>query len=343
MVEASKWLEPVVFAKRCLNDKSQPYQIALFSFQSTGAINIMTVNSVLNGKAYIRKKVRGKEGNYYHRVLEDNPARTMYLATYGAVDKIEPAIKRVIMFYCCRKYYYSVNIHTKAATLVSAYSFYNECCDGNIDNDWFVPVNKRMTRMFFQQRLGEQMMEYDPRLGLFPGDKRTRPYIQLGSRRRSTTVFKQRKKIRLGKRITTPGTLAGSISRTSFETTVNSGRLVQSFPQIQQHILAKTTQFTKSNKRKAAVGCFVCGEKTPNYCSLCTIGPKDTSVPLCYFDCVKAVVVNGKSIKKKRPGLCYFNYHSLEYFDLCRGDASDAGILKKDWKKATKHTEIMWA
>ena len=64
MVKASKWLEPIVFTKRCLNDKKQPYQIALFSFQSTGATNIMTVNSVLNGKAYIRKKVRGSEGNY---------------------------------------------------------------------------------------------------------------------------------------------------------------------------------------------------------------------------------------------------------------------------------------
>ena len=103
MVKASKWLEPVVFAKRCLNDKQQPYQIALFSFQSTGATNIMTVNSVLNGKAYIRKKVRGSEGNYYHRILEDNPARTLYLATYGGVDKIDAAIKRAVMFYRCRK------------------------------------------------------------------------------------------------------------------------------------------------------------------------------------------------------------------------------------------------
>ena len=120
-MKASKWIEPVVFAKRCLNDKSQPYQIALFSYQNTGATNIVTVNSVLNGKSYIRKKVRGSEGNYYHRILEDNPARTMYLATYGAIDKIDDAIKRAAIFYRCTKYYYSVNIHTKAATLVSTY------------------------------------------------------------------------------------------------------------------------------------------------------------------------------------------------------------------------------
>ena len=82
--------------------------------QSTGATNIMTVNSVLNGKAYIQKKVKGSEGSYYHCVLEDNPVRsTMY---------------------------------------------------------------------------------YDPSLGLLPGDKNTQPYIQLGSRRQSTTAFQKRKK-----------------------------------------------------------------------------------------------------------------------------------------------------
>ena len=48
-----------------------------------------------------------------------------------------------------------------------------------------------MTRKLFQQRLGEQMMEYDPSLGLFPGDVNTRPYIQLGPKRQSTTAFKK--------------------------------------------------------------------------------------------------------------------------------------------------------
>ena len=58
MVKASKWLEPIVFAKRCLNDKKQPYQITLFSFQSTGATNIMTVNSVLNGNLHTKESQR---------------------------------------------------------------------------------------------------------------------------------------------------------------------------------------------------------------------------------------------------------------------------------------------
>ena len=59
----------------------------------------MTVNFVLNGKSYIRKKVRGSEGNYYHCIPEDNPAHTMYFATYGVVDKIDAVIKRAIIYY----------------------------------------------------------------------------------------------------------------------------------------------------------------------------------------------------------------------------------------------------
>ena len=115
MVKASKYLEPIVFEKRCLNVKKEPYQITLFSFQSTGATNIMTVNSVLNGKGYIQKKVRVRNENYHHHILEDNPACTIYLAIYGAVDKIDAAIKRAIMYYCCRKYYHSVGIHTNGS------------------------------------------------------------------------------------------------------------------------------------------------------------------------------------------------------------------------------------
>ena len=166
------------------------------------------------------------------------------------------------MYYRCRKYYHSVNNHTKAMTLVTAYSFYNECCDGNLDEDWSVPVDSRMTKKYFQQRLGEQMMQYDPSLGLFPGDENTRPYIQVGSRRRNTSEFKRRKRMKIQRRAPTTGPLAGSISRTTFEAAVNSGRLTSSFPQLQKHVLAKTVLLTEKKKPKSGVRCFVCGEKT---------------------------------------------------------------------------------
>ena len=119
MVKASKFLEPIVFAKRYLNNNLEPYQIALFSFKSTDATNIMTVNSILNGKAYIQEKVQGSNEKYYHCIFEDNPARTIYLASYSAVDKTDAVIKRATMYYCCRKYYHYVNVHTKAATLIT--------------------------------------------------------------------------------------------------------------------------------------------------------------------------------------------------------------------------------
>ena len=84
--------------------------------------------------------------------------------------------------------------------------------------------------------------------------------------------------MKLSRRIPSTGPLAGSISRTSFEVAVNSGRLVKSIPQIQKHILAKYILITKKNNRKGEVCCFVCSEKTTKHCSCCTIGPKDTPV-----------------------------------------------------------------
>ena len=100
--------------------------------------------------------------------------------------------------------------------------------------------------------------------------------------------------MKIQRRAPTTGPLAGSISRTTFEAAVNSGRLTTSFPQLQKHVLAKTVLLTEKKKPKSGVRCFVCGEKTKSYCSRCRIGPTNTPVPLCYFDCVKVNVVNGK-------------------------------------------------
>ena len=59
-VKAAKFVQPIVFAKRVVPTSGSTYQIAMFSFQSTGPTNIMTVNSIISGKAYIRTKVRGR-------------------------------------------------------------------------------------------------------------------------------------------------------------------------------------------------------------------------------------------------------------------------------------------
>ena len=66
MCKAAKFTHPVVWEKRvCDPNKTHPdYQFALFSFLSTGATNILTVNSVLDGKFYVRQKKEDVTGTF---------------------------------------------------------------------------------------------------------------------------------------------------------------------------------------------------------------------------------------------------------------------------------------
>lgn len=59
-----------------------------------------------------------------------------------------------------------------------------------------------------------------------------------------------------------------------------------------------------------------------------------------FFGYMKAYDVNRRRKKKRFLGLYYLNYHSPEYFGLCRSNAIEAGSKKKDWTKPTKETEI---
>ena len=93
-MKAAKLVEPIVFAKRVVPPVGNPYQMAMFSFQSTGPTNIMTLNSVTSGKAYVRTKIRGRGDRKYTCVLEDNQARTNYLGMYGIIDTIDVAVGR---------------------------------------------------------------------------------------------------------------------------------------------------------------------------------------------------------------------------------------------------------
>ena len=178
-VKAAKFVQPIVFAKRVVPPSGIPYQIAMFSFQSTGSTNIMTVNSVLSGKAYIRTKVRGRGERKFVRVLEDNQARTNYLAMYGIIDTIDAAVGRygIGNAYRSWKYYHTPANVSHAFTNDSTYSIIKQCTSGLCDK-WFIEPDKRMTPHKFQALLGMQQMKYKPNQGLYPGDEKTRIYTQ---------------------------------------------------------------------------------------------------------------------------------------------------------------------
>ena len=77
--------------------------------------------------------------------------------------------------------------------IVAAYDMCRECCDGLICPDQAIPVKNRQTFLEFCQVLSEQMLEYNPRDGKYPGDERFRAVTQQNKKRRadliSTTGF----------------------------------------------------------------------------------------------------------------------------------------------------------
>ena len=47
---------------------------------------------------------------------------------------------------------------------------YLECCEGDLDEDWFIKEKSRMTFHDFRENLSTQMMKYDPRHNKYKGD-----------------------------------------------------------------------------------------------------------------------------------------------------------------------------
>jgi len=50
--------------------------------------------------------------------------------------------------------------HAKALAIVTAYDMYLECCEGKLNPDW--KVDKPVDFHLFRERLGTQMLKYDP-------------------------------------------------------------------------------------------------------------------------------------------------------------------------------------
>jgi len=66
---------------------------------------------------------------------------------------------------CCHfhrswKYWHSPMNHAKALAIVTAYDMYLECCEGKLNPDW--KVDKPVDFHLFRERLGTQMLKYDP-------------------------------------------------------------------------------------------------------------------------------------------------------------------------------------
>jgi hypothetical protein len=62
---------------------------------------------------------------------------------------------------------------------------YTECAEGKLDPSWKVPIEDLHT---FHERLSEQMLQYDPRHRLYPGDVNLRDCTQQNKKARQKSV-----------------------------------------------------------------------------------------------------------------------------------------------------------
>ena len=116
--------------------------------------------------------------------------------------------------------------------------------------------------------------------------------------------------------------------------------------ELKERLLAKKTYTKKDPKGPGDVGkpriCAVCGDKTYTYCSLCK-GKDGKNFPFCYFGKTKTINVDGKKKKVPTSAMRFLNYHTPQYFGLCRCDSKAVGIKLNQWEEPTKEKERKWA
>ena len=291
--KTARYTNPIVAVK-----EHGGYQRVHVSFQSTNATNITSVNCFNAVNLFVELRERGRGENKRVWGIEMNDARRLYLSTYFRIDVVDHLLKNAAIFYRVWKYWHAPKNHTFAMVIVLAFSLYEECAEGGIELDWKIEKNKRVNFFEFRSKLSEQMLTYNPKKLLYPGDDRMRavtsmPRAQRGQKRLAQVTAAQVKK---AKRWTT-------------------SRLCGNLNKLCKHVDAVT-------KVKKACVCAWCGEPSYTLCGKC----KD--------DNGKPVLLHYNSKAGKGKGMiCFYHYHNDSCFGLGKNDSTHLLKGKKgDWE-----------
>ena len=113
-----------------------------------------------------------------------NEARETYLKHYSGVDAADHMIKNAGIKYISNKYWHAPYLHILSLAVVASYDMYQECCDGELNEDWKIPEKDRMSFSSFRLLLSEQMLAYSPANNRYCGDHRFRDNTKLSKKRR---------------------------------------------------------------------------------------------------------------------------------------------------------------
>ena len=76
------------------------------------------------------------------------------------------------------KYWYAPYVHALSIAVIAVYGMYTKYCDGELDTDWRIDADGRMSFQEFRLSLSEQMLKYNPKDNLYPGDHKFRAYTR---------------------------------------------------------------------------------------------------------------------------------------------------------------------
>lgn len=283
----ARFEQPIIAVKRVQGDgDKKPYYRTFVSFQSTGATNIAGVNNLPSLTLYVQPKYRGTKKNKFAWATEQNEAREIYLNHYHGVDNMDHMIKTAANTFISWKYWHAPYLHAMTIGVIAAYDMYLECSEGLLDAEWKVAKRNIMSFSQFRLRLSEQMLTYDPRNDMYPGDDKFR---------RSTQVHKARRK--------------SSKDCSAEELFPETGVTIKNLRAAKERICTNMEQamnhFEAIKKATNAGACEVCGSSTYWRCVVC-------KKYMCLFN--KRNWTGGK---------CAFLFHSEKYFGLSRSDYLD--------------------
>ena len=303
VTKVARFLEPVVAVKAVPESgDDKPYVITHTLFQSTSSTNISGVNNLNGCRMKVEPRERGKGENKRRWGIEMNEARQLYLGSYNQVDVWDHMMKIIHLFYISWKYWHAGFLHGDAAVIVSAYSFYCECCEGFLEPTW-----KKEPIKFkdFLLKLAKQELAYNPANRFYPGEEHFRV----------STV--KSKKVRTRKKEE-----LDHVTLQQFKDAKCGGKkahLCGDLTAIEHHF----SSFVKGNGRV----CAYCGEDGATItCQVCT------------DKCEKKVCLHG-STSLNPDGKCVFHWHNEMHFGLAREDR--LSLLKKKKGEYRKPTTVM--
>jgi len=299
---AARFHQPIVVVKTVEATEATPqYERVHCSFQSTSSCNISTVNALNGCHLSVRHRQRGRNDCKRHWGIEMNDARSLYLQTYSRIDSIDHLIKNCRLFYRSWKYWHSPMLHGKALAVVVAYDMYLECAEGELEETW--KIVDAVDFWTFREALSEQMLVYDPRMRLYPGDEKMRVCTQQNREQRRHSAGGGESAGEVVGMVTLPQFIDGKRGGEQSRLCGDLSRLRSHFEAVQPNNHGRI--------------CAFCGEVVYWSCGLCKKG--------LHLPCGS----RGSNVEKT----CFLDYHDDMCFGLSRDDIKQLfNQSKSEWQ-----------